>query len=259
MLENDRESYEKFFEVFGRQLKYGTVADYGAHKEACQDLLLFYSHKQAKQITLKEYVEAMAEGQEKIYFAPGDNVERNAKLPQVKTLDNKGYDVLLFADEVDEFIPQTLMTYDEKQFCNIATEDLGLQTEEEKKELEEKTEKMKGFLTFVKESLGQSVQEVKLSANLGSAPVCVTPASGISFEMEKYMKRVNPEMAMPSEKILELNPEHEAVKTLEKTMTSDPVLAKDYAAILYAQALLMAQLPLEDPAAYTELVCRLLK
>ena len=259
MLENDRESYEKFFEVFGRQLKYGTVADYGAHKDACQDLLIFYSHKQGKQITLKEYVEAMAEGQEKIYFAPGDNVERNAKLPQVKTLEAKGYDVLLFADEVDEFIPQTLMTYEEKQFCNIATEDLGLQTEEEKQELEEKTQQLKGFLTFVKESLGEGIKEVRLSANLGSAPVCVTPASGISFEMEKYMKRVNPEMAMPQEKILELNPEHEAVKTLEKTMTADPVLAKDYAAILYAQALLMAELPLEDPAAYTELVCRLMK
>ena len=259
MLENDREEYEKFFEVFGRQLKYGTVADYGAHKEACQDLLLFYSHKQGKRVTLKEYVEAMAEGQQKIYFAPGDNKERAAKLPQVKTLENKGYDVLLFADEVDEFIPQTLMTYDEKQFCNIATEDLDLQSEEEKKQLEEKTEQLKGFITFVKESLGESVQEVKLSANLGTAPVCVTSASGISFEMEKYMRKVNPEMAMPIQKILELNPEHEAVKTLEKTMTADPVLAKDYASILYAQALLMAELPLEDPAAYTELVCRLMK
>jgi molecular chaperone HtpG len=259
LLENDREKYEQFFQIFGRQLKYGTVADYGAHKEACQDLLLFYSHKQSKLITLKEYVETMAEGQEKIYFAPGDNTERLAKLPQVKTLENKGYDVLLFADEVDEFIPQTLMTYDEKSFCNVSTEDLGLQTEEEKKELEEKTEKKKGFLAFVKESLGEGVKEVKLSANLGSAPVCVTSASGVSFEMEKYLKRVNPEMAMPVEKILELNPEHETVQILEKTMATDPVLAKDYAAILYAQALLMAELPLEDPAAYTELVCKLMK
>ena len=259
MLENDREAYEKFFEVFGRQLKYGTVSDYGAHKEACQDFLLFYSHKQEKFITLKEYTEAMAEGQEKIYFAPGDNKDRLAKLPQVKTLEAKGYDVLLFTDEVDEFIPQTLMTYEEKSFCNISTEDLGLQTEEEKKDLEEKTQKKKGFLTFVKESLGEGVKEVKLSANLGNAPVCVTPASGVSFEMEKYMKRVNPDMAIPQEKILELNPEHEAVQILEKTMATDPVLAKEYAAILYAQALLMAELPLPDPAAYTELVCRLMK
>ena len=259
MLENQREEYEKFYEVFGRQLKYGTVMDYGAHKDACQDFLLFYSHKQGKQITLKEYCEAMAEGQEKIYFAPGDNTQRLAKLPQVKTLESKGYDVLLFADEVDEFIPQTLQTYDEKSFCNIVTEDLGLQTEEEKKQLEEKAEKLKGFITFVKETLGESVKEVRLSANLGSAPVGLTPASGVSFEMEKYVRRVNPEMDLPIEKILELNPEHEAVQVLEKTMATDPVLAKDYASILYAQALLMAQLPLEDPAAYTDLVCRLMK
>ena len=259
MLENDREKYETFFGVFGRQLKYGAVADYGVNKDKVKDLLLFYSHKQKKLITLKEYVEAMAEGQEKIYFAPGDNTERLAKLPQVKTLEAKGYDVLLCSDEVDEFIPQSLMTYEEKSFCNISTDDLGLQTEEEKKAIEEKTEELKGFLTFVKDSLGESVKEVKLSGDLGSAPVCMTSASGMSFEMEKYLKRVNPEMAYTSEKILELNPEHEAVKVLLSTMTSDPVLAKDYAELLYCQALLMAELPLPDPAAYTELVCRLMK
>ena len=259
MLENDREKYEEFFGVFGRQLKYGVVADYGANKDKVKDLLLFYSHKQGKLITLKEYVEAMAEGQEKIYFAPGDNIQRLAKLPQVKALEAKGYDVLLCGDEVDEFVPQTLMTYEEKQFCNISTDDLGLQTEEEKKKIEEKTEELKGFLTFVKESLGDSVKEVKLSGDLGGVPVCMTSASGMSFEMEKYLKRVNPEMAYTSEKVLELNPEHDAVKVLLSTMTADPVLAKDYAELLYSQALLMAELPLPDPAAYTELVCRLMK
>jgi len=259
MLENDRENYEKFYEVFGRQLKYGTVAEYGAHKDATKDLLLFYSHKQKKLITLKEYVQTMAEGQEKIYFAPGENKERLAKLPQVKVLEEKGYDVLLFGDEVDEFIPQTLMTYDEKQFCNVTTEDLGLQTEEEKKKIEETTQQKQGFLTFLKESLGERVKEVKFSGNLGGAPVSMSSASGVSFEMEKYMKRVNPDMAFNLEKVLELNPEHEAVKVLEKTMTEDPLLAKDYATLLYSQALLMAELPLEDPAAYTELVCRLMK
>ena len=259
MLENDREKYETFFGVFGRQLKYGVVADYGANKDKTKDLLLFYSHKQGKLITLKEYVEAMAEGQEKIYFAPGDNIQRLAKLPQVKALEAKGYDVLLCGDEVDEFVPQTLMTYEEKQFCNISTDDLGLQTEEEKKAIEEKAEELKGFLTFVKESLGDSVKEVKLSGDLGSAPVCMTSASGMSFEMEKYLKRVNPEMAYNAERVLELNPEHDAVKVLLSTMTADPVLAKDYAELLYCQALLMAELPLPDPAAYTELVCRLMK
>ena len=259
MQENDREKYEEFYAAFGRQLKYGTVAEYGAHKEACQDLLLFYSHKQGKLVSLKEYVEAMPEGQEKIYFAPGENKDRLAKLPQVETLDKKGYDVLLFTEDVDEFVPQTLMTYMEKSFCNVSSEDLGLQTEEEKKEAEEKAEEKKGFLTFVKESLGDMVKDVKLSQNLGSHPVCMTPEAGMSFEMEKYMKRANPEFAFPVGRVLELNPDHDAVKALENAMTTDPVLAKDYAKLLCYQAQLMAELPLEDPYAYTELVCKLMK
>ncbi len=259
MLENDRENYEAFYAAFGRQLKYGTVSEYGAHKEACQDLLLFYSHKQGKLVSLKEYVEAMAEGQEKIYFAPGESKDRLAKLPQVEALDKKGYDVLLFTEDVDEFIPQTLVSYLEKQFCNVSTEDLGLQTEEEKKEAEEKAEEMKGFLTFVKESLGEQVKEVKLSSNLGTHPVCMTPDAGMSFEMEKYMKKANPEFAFSVGRILELNADHEAVQAMQRAMTEDPVKAKDYAQLLCYQAQLMAELPLEDPYAYTELVCKLMK
>ena len=259
MLENDREKYEEFYAAFGLQLKYGTVSDYGAHKDSTQDLLLFYSHKQGKLVSLKEYVEAMPEGQEKIYFVPGENREHLAKLPQVAMLDGKGYDVLLFTEEVDEFVPQTLMTYMEKSFCNVATEDLGLQTEEEKKEAEEKAEELKGFLTFVKESLGDQVKEVRLSQNLGSYPAAMVPEAGMSFEMEKYMKRVNPEYAFPVGRVLELNADHEAVKTLQRVMTEDPVLAKDYAQLLCCQAQLMAQLPLDDPFAYSELVCRLMK
>ena len=258
MLDNDRDKYLEFYAAFGRQLKYGAVSDYGAHKDSCQDLLLFYSHRQEKLISLKEYVDAMPEGQEKIYFAPGENKDLLAKLPQVALLDSRGYDTLLFTEDVDEFVPQTLMTYQEKAFCNISTEDLGLQSEEEKKQAEEKTEEMKGFLTFVKESLGDQVKEVRLSQNLGAYPVAMVPDAGMSFEMEKYMKRVNPDFAFPAARILEINPEHETVKTLVKTMTEDPVKAKDYAQLLCYQAQLMAQLPIEDPYAYTELVCRLM-
>ena len=259
MLESDRETYEKFYAAFGRQLKYGTVSDYGAHKDACQDLLLFYSHKQGKLISLKEYVDAMAEGQEKIYFVPGENKDRLAKLPQVETLSKKGYDVLLFTEDVDEFIPQTLVTYQEKSFCNASSEDLGLQTEEEKKQAEEKAEELKGMLTFVKDSLGEQVKEVRLSADLGSAPACMVPDAGMSFEMEKYMKRVNPEFAFPVGRILELNADHPAVQAMQKAMTEDPLKAKDYAQLLMYQAQLMAELPLEDPFAYTELVCKLMQ
>ena len=258
MLENDRENYEKFFAAFGRQLKYGTVADYGAHKESCKDLLLFCSHKQGKLISLKEYVEAMAESQEKIYYITGENTARMAKLPQVKALNDHGYDVLLCTEDVDEFIPQTLVNYQDKPFCNAASEDLGLQSEEEKKALEEKSEEKKGFLTFIKESLGENVKAVRFSSNLGSQPAAMVPDAGMSFEMEKYMKRVHPEFAFPVGRILELNADHEAVKAMEKAMTEDALKAKDYAQLLMYQAQLMAELPLEDPYAYTELVCRLM-
>ena len=259
MMDSDRENYEKFYAAFGRQLKYGTVSDYGAHKDACQDLLLFYSHKQGKLVSLKEYVEAMAEGQEKIYYVTGESKDRIAKLPQVQTLSGKGYDVLLCTEDVDEFIPQTLMTYMEKSFCNAASEDLGLKSEEEKKELEAQAEEKKGFLTFIQESLGEQVKEVRLSSDLGEYPAAMVPDAGMSFEMEKYMKRVNPEFAFPVGRILELNPEHEAVKALERTMTEDPLMAKDYALLLMYQAQLMAELPIDDPFAYTQLVCKLIR
>ena len=259
MMENSREDYEKFFAIFGRQLKYGTVADYGAHKDATQDLLMFYSNQQSKLISLREYVDAMKEDQEKIYYVPGESAERLAKLPQVETLQQRGYDVLLFTEDVDEFIPQTLMTYGEKAFCNASSEDLGLQTEEEKKAEEAQTEQWKGFLTFVKETLGEQVKEVKLSSNLGSHPVSMKADAGMSFEMEKYMKRMNPEFAFPVGRILELNPAHDVVKTMYSAMTEDPVKARDYAQLLCYQAQLMAELPLEDPVAYTQLVCKLIK
>jgi len=259
MLDNDREAYEKFFASFGRQLKFGVVADYGAHKEATQDLLLFYSHKAGKLVTFAEYVDAMAEGQEKIYYIAGESTDRMAKLPQVKLLSDKGYDVLLLTDEVDEFVTQSMMTYSEKPFCNAATEDLGLQSEDDKKALEEKAEEMKGLLTFVKETLGEQVQEVKLSGSLGDSPVQVVPGSGMSFEMEKYMRRANPEIPFPSVRILELNSEHPAVQAMQNAMVGDTQKAKDYVNLLHGQALLMADLPLEDPVAFANLVCKLMK
>ena len=259
MLKNDREKYEAFYAAFSRQLKYGTVSEYGAHKDMTQDLLLFHSHKEGKLVSLREYVDAMAEGQEKIYYIAGESVERIGKLPQVQTLSAKGYDVLLCTDEVDEFVAQTLRTYAEKPFCNAATDDLGLQTEEEKKALEEKSEALKGLLEFVKNALGEGVKEVRLSGELGTAPVALASATGMSFEMEKYFKRMNPDMPVPNERILEMNPDHAAVKALEEASRNDPVKAADYAKLLYAQAQLLAELPLEDPAAYTELVCKLMK
>jgi molecular chaperone HtpG len=259
LMEKDPEKYAQFYAAFARQLKYGAVAQYGAHKDAVQDLLQFHSQKEGKLVSLKTYVENMAQEQQKIYYISGESLDRAAKQPQVQTLLGKGYDVLLFTDEVDEFVAQTLMQYMEKSFCNAATEDLGLQTEEEKKQLEEKTEELKGFLTFVQETLGEGIKEVRLSADLGDAPVCMVPGTGMSFEMEKYFKRMNPDMPIPADRILELNPEHAAVKALQKAMIEDTAKAKDYVNLLHCQAQLLSDLPLEDPIAYTQLVCKLMK
>ena len=259
MMDEDREKYEQFYGVFGRQIKYGTVSEYGAHKDVCQDLLMFWSAKEKRLISLQEYVNAMAEGQEKIYYAPGENTERLGKLPQVETLRSKGYDVLLFSEDVDEFVPQTLVSYGEKSFCNALSDDLGLKTDEEKEEAAKKAEEMKGLLDFIVEKLEGKVKEVKLSSDLGSHPVSLTAEAGMSFEMEKYMKRVNPEFAFPVGRILELNPEHEAVKAMQAALTTEPEKAADYAKLLYAQGCLMAELPIEDPVEYTRLVCSLMK
>ncbi len=259
LMKDNRETYEKFYATFGRQLKYGTVSEYGVHKDTCKDLLLFWSHKESKLISLQEYVDAMAEGQEKIYFAPGESKERLSKLPQVSALTAKGYDVLLFTEDVDEFIPQTLVNFADKEFCNVSTDDLGLASEEDKQKTEEKTQEMKAVLDFVQESLGERIKEVRLSNNLGDYAVALVPDAGMSFEMEKYMKRMNPEFAFPVGRILELNAEHPAVSAMTAAVETEPEKAKDYAELLYSQALLMADLPLEDPMAYAALVCKLMK
>ena len=259
LLTENREKYETFYGIFGRQLKYGVCADYGAHKEVCQDLLLFWSNKEGKLISLKEYTDAMAEGQEKIYFAPGESKDRLKKLPQVQTLANRGYDVLLFTEDVDEFVPQTLMNYQDKPFCNACADELGLETEEEKKANEEKQEQLKDVLTFVKETLGDQVKDVVLSTSLGGHAVSMKPEGGVSFEMEKYMKRVNPEYAYNVGRILELNGDHPAFQALKDAIGTDDEKAKAYATLLYNQALIMVDLPIEDPMAYTDLVTKLMK
>ena len=258
LMENDREKYEKFYTAFGAQLKYGALNDYGAKKELLQDLLLYWSSKEDKLVSLKEYAAAMPEEQKYIYFANGEDKVHLAQLPQLEQLKNKGYDVLFMTDEVDGFLPQTLGKYDEKEFRNITQDDLGLASEEEKKAAEEQAEKAKSTLDFIKETLGDSIKEVRLSQNLGSHPVCVVPAEGMTFEMEKYFKRLNPEMGMKAERVLELNGEHPVFSKLQIAVAQEPEKAKKMVRILYAQALLMANLPLENASEYTDLVCELL-
>ncbi len=258
MQKDRREDYEKFFAAFGRQLKYGIVSDYGMHKDALQDLLLFWSAKEQKLVSLKEYVEAMPEEQKHIYFAAGESNARLAQLPQYQRLQEKGFDVLFMTEDVDEFVPRTLMNYMEKDFRNLATDDLDLSSEEEKKAAEAAAADWKEGLDFLKTALEGRIVRAEVSADLGSHPVCLVPEGGMSFEMEKYFKRVNPEMAMPVEKVLQLNPEHPMVRKLKTLITEDPEKAKRYAQVLYAQGLILADLPIEDPQAYTELICGLL-
>ena len=259
LLKTDREKYEKVYAAFGLQLKYGVVAQYGEKKDVLQDLLLFWSQKENKLVSLREYTDAMPEGQTHIYYASGESRERLAQLPQLEQLKARGYDVLLLTDEVDEFVVQTLQKYAEHDFLSVTAKDLGLASEEEKKAAEEKAEQAKPTLEFVKETLGDKVSQVRLSTNLGSHPVCIVPAEGMSFEMEKYFKRLNPDMGMKADRILELNADHPVFATLQVAVAQDPEKAKKYARILYTQALLMADLPVDDPADYTDLVCELMQ
>ncbi len=259
LLLEDREKYEKFYAAFGRQLKYGLVSDYGMHKELLQDLVEFHSDKEGKLVTLKEYCAAMPASQKHIYFATGAGVDQLSKLPQTKMLRDRGFDVLLLTEQVDEFIPQTLNKFEEHEFRNILTDDLELATEEEKKAAEEKAEEFKSCLDFLKESLGDKVSKVRISADLGTHPVTMVPDGGMSFEMEKYFHTLDPNSDYHCGRILEVNAEHPALTALRESMSADPNKAKKYAQLLYCQGLLMAGLPLENPTEYTDLVCSLMQ
>lgn len=254
MLANDRENYEKFFNAFGRQLKYGVSADYGMHKEELQDLLMYYSSTEKKLVTLSEYVDRMKEDQKFIYFAVGENISSIDNLPQTELLRSKGYEILYCTEEIDEFSLQTLMQYKDKRFCSATNDDLGIENDENKEEEKDSS----AILTFVKETLGDKVSEVVASKKLVSHPVCLTAKGGISFEMEKYFNAVQPDSGMKAQRVLELNMNHSAVKAMESAVQTDIEKAKKYAELLYDQALLIAELPIENPGEYADLVCSLM-
>lgn len=254
MLANDRENYEKFFNAFGRQLKYGVASDYGMHKEELQDLLMYYSSTEKKLVTLSEYVDRMKEDQKFIYFAVGENISSIDNLPQTELLRSKGYEILYCTEEIDEFSLQTLMQYKDKKFCSATNDDLGIENDENKEEEKDSS----AILTFVKETLGDKVSEVVASKKLVSHPVCLTAKGGISFEMEKYFNAVQPDSGMKAQRVLELNMNHSAVKAMESAVQTNIEKAKKYAELLYNQALLIAGLPIENPGEYADLVCSLM-
>ena len=263
-LKNDREKYEEFFKNFGLQLKMGCYASYGMNKELLQDLLLFHSAKENKLVTLREYYEAMPEEQKYIYYAAGESTDRLAKLPAAERVLDKGFDILYLTDDVDEFMLQMLRSYGdkekEKEFRNISADDLGIETDAEKEEVKAKNEENKELFEAMKEALDGKVTEVRLSQRLKSHPVCLSSSGPLSIEMEKVLNSMPAQQEkVKSEKVLELNGEHEVFAALKRLFEAgDKEKLAAYSEILYDQALLIEGLALEDPVAYANNVCKLM-
>ena len=259
MMKDDREKYEKFWDAFGRQVKYGVVDQYGAKKDLLRDLLLFQSSKEDKLVSLAEYISRMAEGQEYIYYVCADSADQASKLPQTERIADRGYEILYLTEEVDEFVMQVLAEVDGKKFKSVSDPDALPETDEEKAAQEKQAEESKPVLDFVKETLGDAVKEARISKILKSAPVVLTADGPMSIEMEKYFNKVEGASGMKAEKVLELNASAPAFAALKSALDAgDKDRAARYVQILYHQALLIAGLPIPDPAAYTELVCSLM-
>lgn len=259
LLSNDRDKYIKFFESFGLPLKYGMYSGYGQNKEFLQDLILFYSAAEDKLITLKEYVDAMPEGQSSIYYACAESYERAKKLPQTELVREKGYDILCMKDDVDEFAVRMLDKYMDKPFRSVSDKDLDIATEEEKESFKKKEEENSALLESITKALDGKVKSVRLSNKLKNSPVCLSSEGPLSIEMEKVLNSMPvSDGAMKAERVLEINPEHEVFKAL-CALPADDTRLRDYALLLYNQALLIEGLPIEDPVAFSNSICALMK
>lgn len=262
MLTKERDTYEKFWKAFGLNIKFGVYNNWGMDKDKLENLLMFYTSKEQKLTTLNEYVDRCKEDQKEIYYVSGSDLEMMDKLPIVQTLKKKDFEVIYLLDDVDEFVMQTLQQFREKTFKNASQGNLDLDTEEEKKELEQTTSDNKDLLDFMKDALKDEVAEVKISNRLSDDPVCLTAGEGVSFEMEKVFANMPegnaPMGGMKAERILELNPNHPIFQTLKTLFTSDKEKVKEVAEVLYDQALLIEGFPIEDPIAYSRKICELL-
>lgn len=258
MLKDERDRYLEFYKAFGLQLKYGIVEDYGMKADLLKDLVMFHSLKEDKLVTLREYRDAMPPDQPKIYFAAAETVTRAKQLPQTEQVSAKGYDILCLAEQADEFALRTLREYDGKEFCDVSGQDLGLETDEEKKETEEKSEAEKDVLGFVKETLGDEVADVRLSNKLKTHAVCLTAEGDVSLEMEKYFAAIPGQNEMiKAKRVLEINADHPAYAALKRAYADDREKAKDMVWIMYDQAALIAGMPIDDIVQYTDKVFRL--
>lgn len=261
-LKENREGYEKFFDNFGRQIKYGLYDDFGMHKEVLADLVLFYSSMEKKRITFDEYIAKMGDDQKYIYYAAGESVEKIDMLPQTEFIKDKGYEILYLTDEIDEFVLQMMRDYKEKEFKSVSAEDLAEEGSSEQQETIKKAEEEnKELLDFIKDSLGDKVTEVKLSPRLKNSPVCLTTKGGISLEMEKVLNAVPTDQQIKAERILEINPDHEVMNTLQEAYAAGEEgkeKVKTYASLLYNQSLLICGLTVDDPVKFSEDICKLI-
>ena len=258
MLKNDRENYEKFFNTFGIQLKYGTYNNFGVDKDKIKDLLMFYSSTEKKLVTLSEYVSRMKEGQTSIYYACGESIDKIDLLPQVDSVKDKGYEMLYLPASVDEFVMQTLQEYEGKKFANVCADSTDLETSEEKEELKKINEENKAMFDFMKESINNEVDGIRLTHKLKNHPVCLTSEGELSVKMEKVINAMPNEQKVKAQTILEINAEHPIVEKLKKLYESNKDDLKDYTKILYAQARLIEGLPIENPTEISNLVCKFL-
>ncbi|EKY22079.1 molecular chaperone HtpG [Clostridium celatum] len=259
MLKNERESYEKFYSAFGRTLKFGVYDNFGAEKEVLQDLLMFYSSKEKKMVTLDEYVTRMSEEQKYIYYATGESIARIEKMPQIDLLLDKGYEILYCTDDIDEFAIKMLMKYKDKEFKSVYSDDLGIENNDEKDSNNENEEESKALFETMREVLNNKVKAVKASKRLKKHPVCLSNEGEISIEMEKVLNSMPNNQGVKADKVLEINVNHEVYNALKDAYENDKEKLGLYTNLLYNQALLIEGLSIEDPVEFTNNICKLMK
>ena len=259
MLRNERENYEKFYKAFGRTLKFGVYDNFGAEKEVLQDLLMFYSSKEKKMVTLDEYVTRMAEDQKYIYYAVGESIDRIEKMPQTELLLDKGYEILYFTDDIDEFAIKMLMKYKEKEFKSVSSSDLCIENNDEENKVEENNEENKSLFDAMKDILSDKISSVKVSKKLKNHPVCLSNEGDLSIEMEKLLNSMPNNQGVKAEKVLEINTNHEVFTSLKDAYENDKDKFNLYTNLLYNQALLIEGLSISDPVEFTNNICKLMK
>ena len=259
ILRNERENYEKFYKAFGRTLKFGVYDNFGAEKEVLQDLLMFYSSKEKKMVTLDEYVTRMTEDQKYIYYAVGESIDRIEKMPQTELLLDKGYEILYFTDDIDEFAIKMLMKYKEKEFKSVSSSDLGIENNDEENKIEETNEENKSLFNAMKDILNDKISSVKVSKKLKNHPVCLSNEGDLSIEMEKLLNSMPNNQGVKAEKVLEINTNHEVFTSLKNAYENDKDKFNLYTNLLYNQALLIEGLSISDPVEFTNNICKLMK